>query len=799
MTKTLLLSLSVLAWMLMTTCKARKSDLKVVGGKVSPYGVLNAVRPIAVGDFAICTGSFLSQTVMLTASHCVVHGTETGMVSIRGIKSLRYWADPTGPSPDKRDIDDSKIKKDSAIVIFPPDTARNVGIADRELAYFSQAEARVGDPVTIAGYGLHDIDHPETSETVLRIGHNQIDRVSDGIISFRGTRNPNGPQNDASVAPGDSGSSLFDSQNKIIGVTSAVGDERASLQSNFASVHSPYLGSIFAAGVLCMPTPCAEAKAFESLGISLNESQKFQVNHAPKVIYRHSPGSRITGYTENSRYRFFTTEHVLYRVDKSTQVPKVVWDLRSNPETSTGSYIVDVQANDEWLYLLSDNELLISRDQGQTLKGVAQIGVGKSGAEWRKNSWIFTSAQFLKDRVLISTNAAIFEAPYGSAGFKPVFVGTGEDLFIKSAMRVGSDIWFITPENLYHLTEGSKEAKNVYSMFSDEGQAVGLAYFSPKQTSPTNPLGYSVIVVTKKLVLLYDGPNLGMRSLGSVPGIQDNSITGVFLDGTNHDVAISTHNKIYTIALDLGQRVGFQAQELWSLPESGSIRSIVASKKSIAFNFGNISYISDDGGITFKTSPQSFGNVSHYAAGSFDGDKIAFIVGKPVSGVANFPLVMDGAFDPESLYALSKDIYSVAARNSLLVFQISGRSRTLLEQKSFAGNDVISSLHVNSDASLVAVGFGDRVGISTDLGKNFGYVSLNGQQGPVTGLAFYQDKLLASIPNAVIVIDLQTKKVPMVKYSWSAFSISGLAVQGDDLILSSTTTVWRGPLKVFGL
>lgn len=172
-----------------------ESNLNVINGKT----VLETDHP-AVYSIGGCTATFVSDSTMVTAGHCVSPG---GRISLRNrskatstkiIRNPRY----TGVG-----------LQDTAIVLFAPGTSQHW------LPIQKQAVAQ-NDDVLIVGYGCTLSSGASGKK---RIGSNKIDRLSNGVIHLRrSTTSPEGGT-DATLCPGDSGGPLLKG-NTIVGIAS---------------------------------------------------------------------------------------------------------------------------------------------------------------------------------------------------------------------------------------------------------------------------------------------------------------------------------------------------------------------------------------------------------------------------------------------------------------------------------------------------------------------------------------------------------------------------------------------------
>lgn len=230
-TKTSLALLTVST--LLGACGAPKqpevSESKIVNGAFAWYFEHPAIITLYNRDAdAICTGTFISETEVLTAAHCSENfeadrnGEVDGQLSIIHIDDLaggkaKIFATSTRVvrNPLWEENGGGVSSADLSIVTFPKGTSKvHMKIAKRR--------GQVGDYVEMLGYGLDQDNDTEdnSSAAVFRVGYNRIEDVSGGFISFTGDSYSTSEDGaNASSGAGDSGGPLL-VDNQIVGVVS---------------------------------------------------------------------------------------------------------------------------------------------------------------------------------------------------------------------------------------------------------------------------------------------------------------------------------------------------------------------------------------------------------------------------------------------------------------------------------------------------------------------------------------------------------------------------------------------------
>ena len=241
----------------------QSSNVKVSNGKV--IGEADYPSVVMLYDKtkgAMCTGTFIDDSTVLTAAHCSMGGSvidKSGKVDltisyVRMIqgkeKKMELIANSVAVYRNPRWDGMSKLQPvnglDLGIIKFPAGTAPATSkLRDRG--------AQKGDKVTIVGFGLNYVpsgpsDMDPESAGIKRMGTNKVSGLMRGFIQFFGKgKTTDASGNDANASAGDSGGPLF-IDGELAGITSGGGKIFGKGISLYVDLHSDsskkFLGSM---------------------------------------------------------------------------------------------------------------------------------------------------------------------------------------------------------------------------------------------------------------------------------------------------------------------------------------------------------------------------------------------------------------------------------------------------------------------------------------------------------------------------------------------------------------------------
>jgi secreted trypsin-like serine protease len=246
MKKFLASSLSSLAFVtLLGACGTADQDSasKITNGKViqaADYPSVVLLYDQKLG--ALCTGTFINETTVISAAHCTdsgrvdAVGNVTGSLLLINVNSSGEAELVATSTSMVRNIKWDQAGKnvnqyDLSLITFPVGTAKAV-------SQLASVTPKRGASFTIVGFGLNQSKNLNdgSSAGIKRTGTNVVSSISGGFIQFTGqstTTTANGTNSSASA--GDSGGPLF-VDGKLAGITSG-GGQAGIFSSNTQSLY----------------------------------------------------------------------------------------------------------------------------------------------------------------------------------------------------------------------------------------------------------------------------------------------------------------------------------------------------------------------------------------------------------------------------------------------------------------------------------------------------------------------------------------------------------------------------------
>ncbi|MEY4629959.1 MAG: Trypsin [Pseudomonadota bacterium] len=214
--------------------------LKVANGVETPQ--MSGVVVVRTAGGGLCTGTFLGDNAVVTAAHCI-DASPSGNVKIWGEIPPKavFHAGIAGEA-----AFDQTPSLDIAVLLLPDNSSR----AWRKIA---SVPPRVGDQLTVAGFGRTSALNGGPPDGKLRYGFNKVGAVSveEAIMVYDAPTEYKGVAvgEESMGAPGDSGGPIIVG-NGLVGLTSGGGlDERANrvVGVNFLLFSAPALKAMEAA------------------------------------------------------------------------------------------------------------------------------------------------------------------------------------------------------------------------------------------------------------------------------------------------------------------------------------------------------------------------------------------------------------------------------------------------------------------------------------------------------------------------------------------------------------------------
>ena len=227
----------------------------VVAGADYPSTVLLYRRILENGQFkgaATCTGTWISPHQILTAAHCTGEGVSDASGSVEALQMgvIEITDHTLLPKPTKmvavvkaayRDKRWEKKKGSNPYDLAILEMAEpKPDEPPRQPVRISGTGAKVGDPISIVGYGFNNMTtFGKGGDDLKRVGANTIDRKANGFLTISGTAGPGkGDGKDSSAGNGDSGGPMF-LGDALVGVASSGGTTLfGPVESDYVDLHS---------------------------------------------------------------------------------------------------------------------------------------------------------------------------------------------------------------------------------------------------------------------------------------------------------------------------------------------------------------------------------------------------------------------------------------------------------------------------------------------------------------------------------------------------------------------------------
>ena len=214
-----------------SACQASKG-FNVVGGTIIPETEFPASVLYDPGDRSMCSGTFVSSSVMITAAHCVsqfgkiqnpvpssiallqgpkpIFDGNQAIANQRIAQAVKVFMNPRNPLQF-----DELENHDVAVVVFPSGT-------HQEYSRISKTQPKMGDVVKLIGYGPSSLN--TNTDEGKRVGTVSIAQVRQDqalvvkAYSSFGSGIASTYSSGAVSAPGDSGGTVLNQQNEVVGV-----------------------------------------------------------------------------------------------------------------------------------------------------------------------------------------------------------------------------------------------------------------------------------------------------------------------------------------------------------------------------------------------------------------------------------------------------------------------------------------------------------------------------------------------------------------------------------------------------
>lgn len=214
---TKLFSILYMASIVSVSCKARISDqqttVKVINGIPAKAGEFPSIAKLTLyheNSTSLCTGTFLNQSVFLTAAHCVADSGKVYRASVSEIDVIDTWIPKEFLAAKSKSYGfpsegfNQYVRSDMALLKFPANTASRLGIT----RFMSLAHDLLftDNEVVIVGFGR--VKAAVTSPGILHWGKSNITSSDKDVVVVNGGNVAKKGENSLASA-GDSGGPLL--------------------------------------------------------------------------------------------------------------------------------------------------------------------------------------------------------------------------------------------------------------------------------------------------------------------------------------------------------------------------------------------------------------------------------------------------------------------------------------------------------------------------------------------------------------------------------------------------------------